>query len=138
MWFHEREYHFSRVAAQAAKIVRAGGRVGVGSHGQLQGLGYHWELWALASGGLTNTEALTAATRHGAEIIGIAEDIGTIAPGRLADLVVLNTDPLDDIRNTVDLDLVVKGGEVFDAATLDQVWPEQVRLPDQWWWDTAP
>ena len=137
-WFHDREYHFSRVAAQAAKIIRAGGRVGVGSHGQLQGLGYHWELRALASGGLTNAEALTAATRHGAEIIGIAEDIGTLAPGKLADLVVLDGDPLEDIRNTEDLALVVKGGEVFDAATLDQVWPKQVRLPDQWWWVTMP
>ena len=137
-WFHEREYHFSRVAAQAAKIVRAGGRVGVGSHGQLQGLGYHWELWALASGGLTNREALAAATRHGAEIIGIAGDIGTVAPGKLADLVVLNSDPLENIRNTADLHLVVKGGEVFDAATLDQQWPDQVELPDQWWWNTAP
>ena len=136
--FHEREYHFSRVAAQAAKIIRAGGRVGVGSHGQLQGLGYHWELWALASGGLSNEEALTAATRHGAEIIGIAQDIGTIAPGKLADLVVLNSDPLDNIRNTADLALVVKGGEVFDAATLDQIWPEQRSLPHQWWWGTAP
>ncbi len=138
VWFHEREYHFSRVAAQAAKIIRDGGRVGVGSHGQLQGLGYHWELWALASGGLSNDEALTAATRHGAEIIGIAEDIGTVAPGKLADLVILNSDPLDDIRNTADLALVVKGGEVFDAATLDQVWPDKVELPAQWWWDTAP
>ena len=137
-WFHDREYHFSRVAAQAAKIIRAGGRVGVGSHGQLQGLGYHWELWALASGGLSNEEALTAATRHGAEIIGIAEDIGTVAPGKLADLVVLGSDPLENIRNTEDLALVVKGGEVFDAATLDQVWPDEVQLPAQWWWDTAP
>ena len=137
-WFHEREYHFSRVAAQAAKIIRAGGRVGVGAHGQLQGLGYHWELWALASGGLSNLEALTAATRHGAEIIGIAQDIGTVAPGKLADLVVLNSDPVDDIRNTADLSLVVKGGEVFDAATLDKIWPERQQLPPQWWWETAP
>ena len=137
-WFHEREYHFSRVAAQAAKIIRAGGRVGVGAHGQLQGLGYHWELWALASGGLSNQEALTAATRHGAEIIGVAEDIGTLAAGKLADLVVLNSDPLSDIRNSTDLALVVKGGEVFDAATLDKVWPERAKLPAQWWWDTAP
>ena len=137
-WFHEKEYHFSRVAAQAAKIIRAGGRVGVGGHGQLQGLGYHWELWALASGGLTNAEALTAATRHGAEIIGIARDIGTVTPGKLADLVVLNSDPLENIRNSADLALVVKGGELFDAATLDKVWPVQEKLPAQWWWDTAP
>ena len=137
-WFHEREYTFSRVAAQAAKIIRAGGRVGVGAHGQLQGLGYHWELWAIASGGLTPLEALTAATRHGAEIIGVAEDIGTIAQGKLADLVVLNSDPLLDVRNTQDLQLVVKGGQVFEAATLDQVWPQQRPLPDQWWWHTGP
>ncbi|MEE8244720.1 MAG: amidohydrolase family protein, partial [Pseudomonadales bacterium] len=137
-WFHEREYTFSRVAEQAAKIIRAGGRVGVGAHGQLQGLGYHWELWAIASGGLTPMEALTAATRHGAEIIGVGQDIGTIEPGKLADLVVLNSDPLQDLRNTVDLQLVVKGGQVYEAATLDQVWPNQQPLPDQWWWHTAP
>ena len=137
-WFHEREYSFSQVAANAAKIIRAGGRVGVGGHGQLQGLGYHWELWALASGGLTPTEALTAATRHGAEIIGVAQDIGTIEPGKLADLVVLNSDPMQNIRNTTDLALVVKGGEVFEAETLNQIWPERKPLPPQWWQEQGP
>ena len=137
-WFHEREYSFPQVAANAAKIIRAGGRVGVGGHGQLQGLGYHWELWALASGGLTPTEALTAATRHGAEIIGVAQDIGTVQAGKLADLVVLNSDPMDNIRNTADLALVVKGGEVFEADTLNQIWPEQKPLPPQWWQEQGP
>ena len=137
-WFHEREYSFPRVAAGAAKIIRAGGRVGVGAHGQLQGLGYHWELWALASGGLTPAEALTAATRQGAEIIGVAQDIGTVESGKLADLVVLNSDPMENIRNTADLALVVKGGEVFEADTLDQLWPEQKALPPQWWQERGP
>ena len=137
-WFHEREYSFPQVAAGAAKIIRAGGRVGVGAHGQLQGLGYHWELWALASGGLTPIEALTAATRHGAEIIGVAQDIGTVETGKLADLVVLNSDPMDNIRNTADLALVVKGGEVFEADTLDQIWPERKSLPPQWWQGQGP
>ena len=137
-WFHEREYNFPQVAANAAKIIRAGGRVGVGGHGQLQGLGYHWELWALASGGLTATEALTAATRHGAEIIGVAQDIGTVETGKLADLVVLNSDPMDNIRNTADLALVVKGGEVYEADTLNQIWPEQKPLPPQWWQSQRP
>ena len=138
MWFHEREYHFPQVAAQAAKIIRAGGRVGVGAHGQLQGLGYHWELWALSSGGLSNLEALTAATRHGAEIIGVAQDIGTVSEGKLADLAVLNADPLEDIRNTADLAFVVKGGVLYDATTLDQLWPEKTPLPAQWWWEAPP
>ena len=137
-WFHEREYSFPQVAAGAAKIMRAGGRVGVGSHGQLQGLGYHWELWALASGGLSNLEALTAATRHGAEIIGVAADIGTVEVGKLADLVVLNSDPLEDLRNSADLALVVKGGEVFEADTLNKLWPQRQPLPPQWWQQPLP
>ncbi len=137
-WFHEREYSFPQVAAGAAKVIRAGGRVGVGAHGQLQGLGYHWELWALASGGLNNLEALTAATRHGAEIIGVAEDIGTVQVGKLADLVVLNSDPMQDLRNSADLALVVKGGEVFEADTLNKLWPERKPLPPQWWQREEP
>ena len=137
-WFAEEEHVFSRVAAQAAKIIRAGGRVGVGSHGQLQGLAYHWELWALASGGLTPAEALRAATRHGAEMIGVSQDIGTVTPGKLADLVILDADPLADIRHSDDIAYVVKNGEVFEGDTLDKVWPEREPLPEQWWWDLGP
>ncbi len=137
-WFLDEEFVFPQIAAQAAKIIRAGGRVGVGAHGQLQGLGYHWELWALASGGLTNREALTAATRHGAEIIGVAQDIGTVTAGKLADLVILRADPLDDIRNSAAIAYVVKNGELFEGDTLDRLWPEQTPLPDQWWWHTSP
>ena len=137
-WFHPDEHVFSRVAAQAAKIMRAGGRVGVGSHGQLQGLGYHWELWALASGGLTAEEALLAATRHGAEIVGVAQDIGTIAAGKLADLVVLKANPLEDIRHSNDIAWVVKNGEVFQGDTLDKAWPVREALPEQWWQRLGP
>ena len=137
-WFADSEHVFQRVAAQAAKIIRAGGHVGVGSHGQLQGLGYHWELWALASGGLTPYEALRAATLHGAEMIGVAEDIGTITPGKLADLVVLDADPLADIRRSDDIVYVVKNGEVFAGDTLDRVWPVSEPLPAQWWQDLEP
>ncbi len=137
-WFADSEHVFQRVAAQAAKIIRAGGHVGVGSHGQLQGLGYHWELWALASGGLTPYEALRAATLHGAEMIGVAEDIGTITPGKLADLVVLDADPLADIRHSDDIVYVVKNGEVFAGDTLDRVWPVSEPLPAQWWQELEP
>lgn len=137
-WFLEEEFNFPQLAAQAAKIVRAGGRVGVGAHGQLQGLGYHWEMWALAAGGLTPMEVLTAATRHGAEIIGVGEDLGTVSAGKLADLVILSEDPRLDIRNTNSLRYVVKNGELFDADSLDKLWPTQAPLPHMWWWDTAP
>jgi Tol biopolymer transport system component len=136
-WFHDDEYVFPALAAQAAKIARAGGRVGIGSHGQLQGLGYHWELWALASG-MGPWEVLTAATRHGAEIIGVGGDVGTLEAGKLADLVILDADPLADIRNSKAIRYVMKNGELYDGHTLDRVWPEVRPLPSQWWWDSEP
>ena len=75
---------------------------------------------------------------HGAEIIGVAQDIGTVSQGKLADLAVLNADPLENIRNTAELAFVAKGGVLYDAATLDQLWPEKTPLPEQWWWETPP
>ncbi len=137
-WFREEEHVFQKTAAQAAKIVRAGGRVGVGSHGQLQGLGYHWEMWSLASGGLTPMETLRAATLHGAEIVGLAQDLGSIEPGKLADLVVLDANPLEDIHNTNTVRYVVKNGEVFEGSTLDRIWPSEKKLPLLWWWTSSP
>ncbi|MFQ5816641.1 MAG: amidohydrolase family protein [Terriglobia bacterium] len=137
-WFRQEEHVYPKLAAAAAKIIRAGGRVCIGSHGQLQGIGYHWELWALASGGLTPMEALRAATLHGAEAIGYAQDLGSIEVGKLADLIVLAKDPLQDIRNTNTIRYVMKNGELFEGDTLNQVWPEQKPLPELWWWDDKP
>ena len=134
-WYRDSEFDFEQGAAQVAKIQRAGGLVGVGGHAELQGLGYHWEMWAYAMGGMTPAEVLRAATIDGAKIIGVDQDLGSIEVGKLADLVILNTNPLDNIRNTVDLDRVMINGRLYDAATMDQQWPEQQPLPDFWWWD---
>jgi hypothetical protein len=136
-WVHNSEYATSRVAEQAMKIVDAGGQVGIGAHGQLQGLGYHWELWSVASGG-SNYNALRAATLMGAEMIGLGQDIGSITAGKLADLVVLNSNPLDDIRSSVDIEFVMKGGALYEGDTLNQIWPRQKDLADQWWWHLTP
>jgi len=136
-WVHNSEYATTRVAEQAMKIVDAGGQVGIGAHGQLQGLGYHWELWSVASGG-SNYNALRAATLMGAEMIGLGQDLGSITAGKLADFVVLNSNPLDDIRSSVDIEFVMKGGALYEGDTLDQVWPTQRELPDQWWWHLSP
>ena len=116
------------MATEAGKILRAGGLVGVGSHGQLQGLGYHWELWALESGDLTPHEALRAATIVGAEVIGFSDDLGSIEPGKMADMVILDGNPLEDIRNTNTVHWVMKNGEIFEGDTLDQVWPIEREL----------
>jgi len=139
-WWHPSQYSHSLFAAQAKKIMDAGGRVGVGSHGQLQGLGYHWEMWNIASGGATPMQVLRAATIHGADAIGHGKDLGSIEVGKLADLVVLDANPLENIRNTNTVRMVMKNGRLYDANTLSEVWPRQKSMARQWWMqdDTAP
>ena len=134
-WQRDEEFRFKEAAADAAKIQRAGGLVGVGGHAELQGLGYHWEMWSYAAGGMRPVEVLRAATIDGAHIVGVAEDLGSIEAGKLADLVVLNGDPLEDIHNTADIYRVMKNGRLYDGDTLDQLWPEQAPLPPFWWWN---
>ena len=127
-WFMEDEHVFQDHAAVANDIIEAGGRIGVGSHGQLQGLGYHWELWMLQSGGMTEHDALRAATILGAESIGLDSDVGSIESGKLADLVILGANPLDDIRNTNTVDRVMKNWRLYEGDTLNEVWPRQRPL----------
>ncbi len=134
-WFRKDEYAFPKLAAQVTKLERAGGLVGVGSHGQLQGLGYHWEMWMLASGGMTPMEVLRCATVNGSKIVGRPQDLGTIEPGKLADLVIFDKNPLEDIHNTNTIRWVMKNGELFEGDTLDQVWPEQKKLEPLWFWN---
>ncbi len=137
-WFDIDEQVFPKLAASAAKIVRAGGHVSIGGHGQLQGIQCHWEMWALQSGGLSNHEVLRAATLTGAQAIGYAQDLGSIEAGKLADLLVLNKDPLQDIHNTNSIRYVMKNGELFEGDTLNEIWPQQKPLPELWWWKDNP
>ena len=127
-WFLEEEHVFPRHAEFVKKMLEAGARMGVGSHGQIQGVGYHWEMWAMAAGGASNHDILRAATILGAEAIGFGEHLGSIEEGKFADLVVLNSNPLDDLRNTVDIRYVMKDGRLYDGTTLDEVHPEQRPL----------
>ncbi|NND70645.1 MAG: amidohydrolase family protein, partial [Rhodothermales bacterium] len=84
----EDEYFHIEVARSAKALVDRGGKVQLGAHGQRQGLAAHWELWMFAQGGMTNHEALRSATLSGAEYLGLDGDIGSIAEGKLADILV--------------------------------------------------
>jgi len=137
-WFMDEEYAFKKHSVWLADLVEGGGNTGIGSHGQLQGLGYHWELWTLQSGGMDEHDALRAATIMGASALGLAGDVGSIEVGKLADLVILDANPLDDIRNSNTVDRVMMNGRLYDGDTLDELWPRQRAAPDEPWRNTAP
>jgi imidazolonepropionase-like amidohydrolase len=137
-WFRREQHVFDDHARFVKDLVEAGGRAGVGSHGQLQGLGYHWELWSMQAGGLSQHDALRVATIFGAEAIGLDNHLGSIQSGKLADLVVLEENPLDDIRNTNTIRLVMKNGRLYEGDTLNELWPRRRALGPLSWWTDRP
>jgi imidazolonepropionase-like amidohydrolase len=130
----EDDYNHIRIARGARAIRDAGGLVLLGAHGQLQGLGAHWELWMLAQGGLSPMQALAAGTIDGARYLGLDKDIGSLEAGKLADLVVLEKNPLADIRNSDSVRLVVVNGRVFDAATMNEI-GNHPRTRGKFYWE---
>ncbi|HEV2765409.1 MAG TPA: amidohydrolase family protein, partial [Pyrinomonadaceae bacterium] len=126
-------YHFE-LAKTVKDVVRQGGKAQLGAHGQIQGIGAHWELWMLQQGGLTPLESLRAATLHGAQYLGLDRDLGSIEPGKLADLAVLDRNPLADIRNSDSVSHVMVGGFLYDTRNMDEVYP-QARPRTKFFWE---
>jgi hypothetical protein len=126
---HKSEHNFDQLAETATKIFRATGKVGTGSHGfdgntNIAGLGVHWEMQALVMGGATAHEAMQMATIGGAKVIGRATELGSLEPGKYADLVIFDKNPLENIRNTESINMVMKNGRLYNGDDLKEVWPE--------------
>jgi imidazolonepropionase-like amidohydrolase/Tol biopolymer transport system component len=109
------------VSKSCKRLTDAGVKVNLGAHGQIQGIGAHWELWMLAQGGMTNMEALRAATLNGANYIGMDAQIGSLEVGKMADLIVLDKNPLEDIRNSNTVAFTMINGRLYDTETMNEV-----------------
>lgn len=128
------DWHHILLARHTKKLADAGTSVQLGAHGQLQGLGAHWELWMFVQGGMTPLEALRAATIDGARYLGLDKDLGSLEVGKLADLVVLDRNPLENIRHSEAIDLVMANGRLYDAKRMNEV-GNHSRTRARFWWD---
>jgi len=132
----EREFSFDWVSEGLKDIVEAGGRVTLGAHGEVHGLGSLWEVRLLARV-MSPLQAIRVATLSGAEFLGIDRDLGTLERGKIADVIVLSGDPLTDIADIEKIDLVIKDGFVIDPRTLDTWWPGPRPFGEPYWRNPA-
>jgi Tol biopolymer transport system component/imidazolonepropionase-like amidohydrolase len=132
-WFMPEEQVFPKHAKTMKAMVEAGALAGIGSHGEFNGIGYHWEMWAMGSGGMKPMDVLRTATILGATGLGLDQDLGSLKPGKLADLVILDKNPLENIRNTNSVGFVMKNGRLYEGNTLSEVYPRKRALDRSEW-----
>jgi imidazolonepropionase-like amidohydrolase/Tol biopolymer transport system component len=121
------------VSQSLKKLADNGVKINLGSHGQLQGLGAHWELWMLKQGGMSEMQALECATINGAAYIGMDRDLGSLEIGKLADLLVLDENPLDDIHHSESIRYTMVNGRLYDANTMDQIGNHPAKRTKFYW-----
>ncbi len=127
------DYGHIEISKYVKQISDGGTKINLGSHGQLQGLGAHWEMWMLGQGGMTPMEVIRCATMNGASYLGMDKEIGSLEIGKLADLIVLNANPLDDIRNSEKIKYVMANGRLYDSDSMNETGnTDKPRL--HFWW----
>ncbi len=129
----EYENGFIQVSKSCKLLIDAGVKVNLGSHGQIQGIGAHWELWMLQMGGITPLQAIRCATQNGADYIGMGDQIGSLEIGKLADLIILDKNPLENIRNTEFIKFVMVNGRIFETATMNQIGNYDIKCGNFYW-----
>ncbi len=108
------------VSENVKKLNDAGVKVNMGAHGQIQGIGAHWEIWMMKQGGMTNLEALKTATINSAQSLGLDDWIGSLQTGKLADLIVMDKNPLEDIYNTESIQYTMVNGRLYNAEQMNE------------------
>ncbi|MBW3670273.1 MAG: amidohydrolase family protein [Acidobacteria bacterium] len=126
------DYNHFNNARVAAELADVGVEVQVGAHGQREGLAAHWEFWMFEQGGMSNHQALRAATLWGAQYIGLDGDLGSLEAGKLADLIVLEADPLENIRNSESVSHTMINGRLYEARTMKEIAPRE-WTPEPFW-----
>ena len=127
------DYGHIQVSKAVKQIADGGTKVNLGSHGQIQGIGAHWELWMLAQGGMTPLQAIRCATMNGASYLGMDKEIGSLEVGKLADLIVMNQSPLEDIRNSDQIKYVMVNGRLYDAESMNEIGNRPKPRLRFWW-----
>lgn len=119
----EEEYEngYILVSKQLKKLNDAGVKINMGAHGQIQGIGAHWEIWMMQQGGMSNFEALKTATINPAQSLGLDQWIGSLEPGKLADLIIMDKNPLENIRNTESIRYTMVNGRLYDCETMNEI-----------------
>jgi len=132
----DEEYQHGHIltSASAKKLYDEGVITNMGSHGQLQGLAAHWETWMFYQGGMTPMEALRTATINGARYIGMDNYIGSLEVGKLADVIVIDGNPLENMFDTENVVFTILNGRLFDASTMNEI-GNQTKERKPFWWE---
>jgi len=128
----EEDYNHFNNAKIANQLHEFGVELHIGAHGQREGLGAHWEMWMFAQGGMKPMDVLKVATIEGAEYLGMSDEIGSIKVGKLADLVILDINPLDNIYASDKVHSTMINGRLFKADTMEELTGDWKPKPLYW------